>query len=176
MIKPGHCVRWRWAGLFPRLISSLKSDTKRGRDMAPSLPTVFTSYSHDSPELEELVLRFAQRLRNDRVDAHIDQFVAAGRRKAGHVITVALYGLLPASWPPSYRQNWIAFRQRGRRLDLGHPRWVKTCRRTSMQCTLIDLRDLLGWSSLLNRASLHADRSVAWKSTGLNIYGVPSWI
>jgi hypothetical protein len=42
--------------------------------MAPSPPRVFISYSHDSTEHEELVLRFAQRLRKDGVDAQIDQF------------------------------------------------------------------------------------------------------
>jgi hypothetical protein len=43
--------------------------------MAPSPPRVFISYSHDSTEHKELVLRFAQRLRKDGVNAQIDQFV-----------------------------------------------------------------------------------------------------
>jgi hypothetical protein len=49
--------------------------------MAPP-PRVFISYSHDSTEHEELVLRFAQRLRKDGVDAQIDQFVG-GRPEGG---------------------------------------------------------------------------------------------
>ena len=50
--------------------------------MAPSPPRVFISYSHDSTEHKELVLRFAQRLRKDGVDAQIDQFVG-GRPTEG---------------------------------------------------------------------------------------------
>jgi hypothetical protein len=43
----------------------------------PSSPTpkVFISYSHDSVEQKDLVRRFAQRLRNDGVDAQIDQYL-----------------------------------------------------------------------------------------------------
>ncbi len=40
----------------------------------PTGPRVFISYSHDSPEHRERVLRFANRLRKDGVDAWIDQF------------------------------------------------------------------------------------------------------
>jgi hypothetical protein len=50
--------------------------------MAPSTSRAFISYSHDSTEHEELVLRFAQRLRKDGVDAQIDQFVG-GRPTEG---------------------------------------------------------------------------------------------
>jgi SEFIR domain-containing protein/carboxypeptidase family protein len=50
--------------------------------MAPSPPRIFISYSHDSTEHKELVLRFAQRLRKDGVDAQIDQFVG-GRPREG---------------------------------------------------------------------------------------------
>jgi SEFIR domain len=50
--------------------------------MASDSPKVFISYSHDSTEHKELVLRFAQRLRKDGVDAQIDQFVG-GRPREG---------------------------------------------------------------------------------------------
>jgi hypothetical protein len=40
----------------------------------PPRPRVFISYSHDSPEHRERVLKFANRLRKDGVDAWIDQF------------------------------------------------------------------------------------------------------
>ena len=43
--------------------------------MASSPAKVFSSYSHDSIEHKELVLRFARRLRDDDIDAQIDQFV-----------------------------------------------------------------------------------------------------
>jgi SEFIR domain len=69
-------------GLSPELTHPLKSDKRRGRNMAPSPPRVFISYSHDSAEHKELVLRFAQRLRKDGVDAQIDQFVG-GRPTEG---------------------------------------------------------------------------------------------
>jgi hypothetical protein len=42
--------------------------------MAPSPPRVFISYSHDSTEHAEGVLALAQRLREDGVDAWIDQY------------------------------------------------------------------------------------------------------
>jgi hypothetical protein len=45
-------------------------------------PKVFISYSHDSPEHKELVLRFAQRLRKDGIDAQVDQYVV-GRPEGG---------------------------------------------------------------------------------------------
>jgi hypothetical protein len=67
---------------FPELTDPFKSDTIRRCAMAPSPPRVFISYSHDSTEHKELVLRFAQRLRNDGVDAQIDQFVG-GRPTEG---------------------------------------------------------------------------------------------
>jgi predicted ATPase len=50
--------------------------------MASSPPRVFISYSHDSPEHRETVLRFAERLRKDGVDAQIDQYVR-GRPPGG---------------------------------------------------------------------------------------------
>ena len=50
--------------------------------MEPSAPRTFISYSHDSTEHEELVLRFAQRLRKDGIDAQIDQYVG-GRPPGG---------------------------------------------------------------------------------------------
>jgi hypothetical protein len=68
--------------LSPELTHPFKSDTIRSRNMAPSPPRVFISYSHDSTERKELVLRFAQRLRKDGVDAQIDQFVS-GRPREG---------------------------------------------------------------------------------------------
>ena len=40
----------------------------------PTGPRVFISYSHDSPEHRERVLKFAYRLRKDGVGAWIDQF------------------------------------------------------------------------------------------------------
>jgi hypothetical protein len=98
-------------GLSSELTHPFKADTRRGRDMAPSAPTVFISYSHDFTEHEELVLRPTAAQRRRRRPRSI-RSSAAGRRKAGDVITVTLYGLLPAAWHPSYRQNWIAFRQR----------------------------------------------------------------
>jgi hypothetical protein len=42
--------------------------------MAPSAPRVFISYSHDSREHTKAVLALAQRLRQDGVDAWIDQY------------------------------------------------------------------------------------------------------
>lgn len=42
--------------------------------MAPSAPRVFISYSHDSAEHAEAVLALAQRLRQDGLDAWIDQY------------------------------------------------------------------------------------------------------
>jgi len=50
--------------------------------MAPSPPRIFISYSHDSTEHKELVLRFAERLRKDGIDAQIDQYVK-GRPPGG---------------------------------------------------------------------------------------------
>jgi SEFIR domain len=38
---------------------------------------VFTSYSHDSPEHERCVLALSDRLRNDGVDANLDQYEIA---------------------------------------------------------------------------------------------------
>jgi hypothetical protein len=40
-------------------------------------PVVFTSYSHDSPEHEEHVLALSNRMRNDGVDANLDQYESA---------------------------------------------------------------------------------------------------
>ena len=37
-------------------------------------PKVFISYSHDSPEHAELVLALSDRLRQDGIDSHIDQY------------------------------------------------------------------------------------------------------
>jgi hypothetical protein len=42
--------------------------------MAPSAPRVFISYSHDSSEHAKAILALAQRLRQDGVDAWIDQY------------------------------------------------------------------------------------------------------
>ena len=39
--------------------------------------TLFTSYSHDSPEHEQRVLALSDRLRTDRVDANLDQYEPA---------------------------------------------------------------------------------------------------
>lgn len=50
--------------------------------MPAAPPKVFISYSHDSPEHKELVLRFAQRLRKDGVDAQIDEY-NVGRPEGG---------------------------------------------------------------------------------------------
>jgi hypothetical protein len=44
--------------------------------MASEPPKVFISYSHDSPEHARRVLGLAERLREDGVDAQIDQYVA----------------------------------------------------------------------------------------------------
>jgi tetratricopeptide (TPR) repeat protein len=43
--------------------------------VAVAAPVVFISYSHDSEEHRETVLRLAQRLRNDGFDAWVDQYV-----------------------------------------------------------------------------------------------------
>lgn len=48
----------------------------------PSSSKVFISYSHDSSEHKERVLRFAERLRKDGIDAQIDQYVG-GRPPGG---------------------------------------------------------------------------------------------
>jgi SEFIR domain len=50
--------------------------------MAASPPRVFISYSHDSAQPAELVLRFAERLRKDGIDAQLDQYVG-GRPPEG---------------------------------------------------------------------------------------------
>jgi hypothetical protein len=50
--------------------------------MASEPPKVFISYSHDSIHHKDLVLRFAERLRKDGVDAQIDQYVK-GRPPGG---------------------------------------------------------------------------------------------
>jgi hypothetical protein len=50
--------------------------------MPASPPRVFISYSHDSAEHAELVLRFAERLRKDGIDAQVDQYVG-GRPRGG---------------------------------------------------------------------------------------------
>jgi hypothetical protein len=50
--------------------------------MSASPPSVFISYSHDSAEHAELVLRFAERLRKDGIDAQVDQYVG-GRPPGG---------------------------------------------------------------------------------------------
>jgi hypothetical protein len=60
--------------LSPELTLPFKSDKIRVRNMAPSPPRVFISYSHDSTEHTEGVLALAQRLREDGVDAWIDQY------------------------------------------------------------------------------------------------------
>ena len=38
------------------------------------VPKVFISYSHDSPEHAERVLDLSDRLRQDGIDCHIDQY------------------------------------------------------------------------------------------------------
>jgi hypothetical protein len=84
MMKSEQQLRERlWVDLSSELTQGLRWDIRRrGRHMAPVPPRVFISYSHDSTEHEELVLRFAQRLRKDGVDAQIDQFVG-GRPSEG---------------------------------------------------------------------------------------------
>jgi hypothetical protein len=48
--------------------------------MSPARPPkVFISYSHDSPEHEQRVLKLANRLRNDGIDAAIDQYESSPR-------------------------------------------------------------------------------------------------
>jgi hypothetical protein len=61
-------------GLSPELTHPFKSDKRIVRNMPPSPPRVFISYSHDSTEHAEGVLALAQRLREDGVDAWIDQY------------------------------------------------------------------------------------------------------
>jgi hypothetical protein len=61
-------------GVSPDLANQFKSDERRVRNMALSPPRVFISYSHDSTEHAERVLALAQRLREDGVDAWIDQY------------------------------------------------------------------------------------------------------
>jgi len=62
--------------VFPKLTHSLKLDTRGSRNMAPSAPRVFISYSHDSLEHARRVMGLAERLRKDGVDAQLDQYVA----------------------------------------------------------------------------------------------------
>jgi hypothetical protein len=50
--------------------------------MAP-LPRVLISYSHDSTEHKEGLLRLARPLRKDGIAAKIDQYVGGGRRSGG---------------------------------------------------------------------------------------------
>jgi hypothetical protein len=50
--------------------------------MASEPPKVFISYSHASIQHKDLVLRFAERLRKDGIDAQIDQYVG-GRPPGG---------------------------------------------------------------------------------------------
>jgi hypothetical protein len=58
---------------------------RRFRKMTASPPrAVFLSYHHDSPEHARQVLRFSKRLRDEGVDAEIDQYVG---------------GRPPCSWP-----------------------------------------------------------------------------
>src|SRR5271166_1910189 len=76
------------AAVFPKLTHSFKLDTRGSRNMAPSAPRVFISYSHDSREHERRVLGLAERLRKDGVDAQLDQYVP---------------GTPPEGWP-----RWIA--------------------------------------------------------------------
>jgi SEFIR domain len=64
------------AAVFPKLTHSLKLDTRGSRNMVPSAPRVFISYSHDSLEHARRVMGFAERLRKDGVDAQLDQYVA----------------------------------------------------------------------------------------------------
>jgi SEFIR domain len=64
------------AAVFPKLTHSLKLDTRGSRNMAPSTPRVFISYSHDSLEHARRVMGLAERLRKDGVDAQLDQYVA----------------------------------------------------------------------------------------------------
>lgn len=46
-----------------------------------SNPRVFISYSHDSPEHEERVLALSERLRDDGIDAQVDQYVPGAPRQ-----------------------------------------------------------------------------------------------
>jgi hypothetical protein len=64
------------AAVFPKLTHSLKLDTRGSRNMPPSAPRVFISYSHDSLEHARRVMGLAERLRKDGVDAQLDQYVA----------------------------------------------------------------------------------------------------
>jgi hypothetical protein len=72
----------RLGKLSSELTYPFKSNIISSYAMAPSPSRAFISYSHDSTEHEELVLRFARRLRKDGVDAQIDQFVG-GRPTEG---------------------------------------------------------------------------------------------
>jgi hypothetical protein len=75
-ISTQECRRpkeWRANAWFRMSVSEHKSSKS---------PRVFISYSHDSTQHKELVLRFAQRLRRDGIDAQIDQYVA-GRPQGG---------------------------------------------------------------------------------------------
>ena len=70
-------------GLSPELTHPFKSDKRRVRNMAPLLPRVFLSYSHDSAEHKERILRFAQRLRKDGIDARSISTSEGGRQAVG---------------------------------------------------------------------------------------------
>jgi hypothetical protein len=41
---------------------------------SPEHPRVFISYSHDSPEHKQRVLALSDRLRNDGIEAELDQY------------------------------------------------------------------------------------------------------
>jgi hypothetical protein len=84
MMKSEQQLREKlWIDLSSELTDGLKRYTiRRGRYMAPVTPRVFVSYSHDSTEHKDRVVRFIQRLRKDGIDAQIDQYVG-GRPREG---------------------------------------------------------------------------------------------
>ena len=53
--------------------------------MAPSPPRVFISYSHDSLEHARRVLGLAERLREDGIDAQLDQYVSGTPERGGRI-------------------------------------------------------------------------------------------
>ncbi|MGC2696487.1 MAG: SEFIR domain-containing protein [Candidatus Angelobacter sp.] len=61
---------------FPVLKTAL-SRLQSAQSMPPERPPkVFISYSHDSPEHEQSVLAFADRLVDDGIDVILDQYVS----------------------------------------------------------------------------------------------------
>lgn len=65
----------RFYGFLKKSVTTAREFAILSKAKMPSQPPkVFTSYSHDSSQYVERVLRFSQRLRQDGVDSWIDQY------------------------------------------------------------------------------------------------------